>query len=258
MTSRSDLSIRLGFKQMSDRTYQDLILYEVPVATIEHDISIFIRHELAGIRVLRNLPLDWPGEGKIQALVEMAVPLFIYAATACRFIGDTRGNPKRRLETILQYQTSHQVSKLDKTYLPILEQLSATGDESIWNQPYSDSGYGTADPKTADNGYPEKLSPLQELADEGAYEKSEDFEDSATIYSEALSLPTLAKESYIIELTDNLVSTLLPKKSSVNSLDSMQLLIKSLPNLLKEFALKLGYKALSAAYLNVIVFIYRY
>ena len=59
----------------------------------------------------------------------MAIPLFIFAATACRFIEDKRENPKRRLEIVLQYQTANQVSKLDRTYLPILNQLFDDEDE---------------------------------------------------------------------------------------------------------------------------------
>jgi hypothetical protein len=127
--SRPELPIRLGFKQMSDGTYQDLILHEVPKEIIKYDISVFLTHELANIREQRSLPSGWPGESETQALVEMAIPLFIFAATACRFIGDKRDNPKARLKTMLQYQTANQVSKLDRTYLPVLNQLFDDEDE---------------------------------------------------------------------------------------------------------------------------------
>jgi len=123
VTSRPQLPIRLGFKKMSGDTYQDLVLHEIPPPTIEHDISIFLRDEFAKIRDEKALPKDWPGEGNIQALTEMAVPLFIFAATMCRFVGDSRWNPKKRLDDVLKYQTSTQASKLDKTYLPVLDQL---------------------------------------------------------------------------------------------------------------------------------------
>ena len=123
VTSRPELPIRLEFKQMLDGTYQDLILHNIPKETIKHDIALFLEHELKAVREQRLLSLGWPGEDRIQALVKMAIPLFIFAATACRYIGDKRDNPKKRLEIVLQYQTAHQVSKLDKTYLPILNQL---------------------------------------------------------------------------------------------------------------------------------------
>jgi hypothetical protein len=43
VTSRPELHIRLGFKEMLNGTYQDLVLHEVPKSTIEHDIRLFIR-----------------------------------------------------------------------------------------------------------------------------------------------------------------------------------------------------------------------
>jgi hypothetical protein len=129
VTSRPELPIRLGFKQMSDGTYQDLVLHKVPKKTIEHDIALFLEYELGEIREQRSLSPDWPSKDQIQVLVEMAIPLFIFAATACRYIGDKRDNPKKRLDTVLQYQTANQISKLDRTYLPILNQLFDDDDE---------------------------------------------------------------------------------------------------------------------------------
>lgn len=90
VTSRPELPIRLGFKNMAGGTYQNLVLYEIPPAIIEHDIAVFLKHELTRIRVDRSLPANWPGERNIRALVNMAVPLFIFAATVCRFVGDPR------------------------------------------------------------------------------------------------------------------------------------------------------------------------
>jgi hypothetical protein len=50
--------------------------------------------------------------------------LFIFAATVCRFINDRRcGQPNERLTKVLEYQTKSQASKLDATYLPVLNQL---------------------------------------------------------------------------------------------------------------------------------------
>ena len=88
VTSRPDLPIRLGFKQMSDGTYQDLILHNIPKETIEHDIAIFLEHELRVVSEECSLPSDWLSKEQLQALLEMAIPLFIFASTACRYIGD--------------------------------------------------------------------------------------------------------------------------------------------------------------------------
>ncbi|KAI9763764.1 MAG: hypothetical protein M1839_006312, partial [Geoglossum umbratile] len=130
VTSRPELPIRLGFKEMSDGTYQDLVLHEVLKRTIEHDIRLFLEHELREIQKQRSLSSNWPRKDQIQALVELAVPLFIFAATACRYIADRRDNPRKRLEVILQYQLATHISKLDRTYLPILGQLLDDEDEA--------------------------------------------------------------------------------------------------------------------------------
>ena len=63
------------------------------------DIEIFIKYELQKIRKTREfeLPDAWPGVEKIDLLVQRAEGLFIYAATACLFIGDKRFDPMKRL-----------------------------------------------------------------------------------------------------------------------------------------------------------------
>ncbi|KAF2262389.1 hypothetical protein CC78DRAFT_320356 [Lojkania enalia] len=58
VTSRPELHVRLGFKQMPDGTYEDLILHEVSRETIEHDIRVYFEHELTRTRQERSLPLD--------------------------------------------------------------------------------------------------------------------------------------------------------------------------------------------------------
>ncbi|KAF2467852.1 uncharacterized protein BDR25DRAFT_291261 [Lindgomyces ingoldianus] len=128
VTSRPELHIRLGFKELPDGTFEDLILHEVAEQTIQHDIRVYFEHELARVRKERSLSSGWPTLDQIKALVEQAVPLFIFAATACRYIGDRRDNPRKRLEIILEYQKA-KVSKLNATYLPILNQLFDDEDE---------------------------------------------------------------------------------------------------------------------------------
>jgi hypothetical protein len=52
----------------------------------------------------------------------MPVPLFISAATVCRYIENSKWEPKLRLAGLLTDQAKH-VSKIDKTYLLILTRL---------------------------------------------------------------------------------------------------------------------------------------
>lgn len=53
----------------------------------------------------------------------MASPLLIYAATTCRLIADrTRGDPNRKLQRFLEQPSEGQPSKLNATYLPVMNQ----------------------------------------------------------------------------------------------------------------------------------------
>jgi hypothetical protein len=139
LTSRPDLPILLGFKNISAAVHQDVILQdEVPRTTIQHDIFVFLKDEFEKIRRQYNLdPLlgkaldrDWPGDKILHALVDMAVPLFIVAATVCRFVGDSNWNPRKRLETILQFPSIGKMEQMEQTYLPVLTQMSATLTDS--------------------------------------------------------------------------------------------------------------------------------
>jgi hypothetical protein len=140
VTSRPELHIRLGFREMPNGTYQDLVLHEVPRSTIEHDIRLFLEHKLGTIRKERMLSSDWPAENQILALVELAVPLFIYAATVCRYVGSKGSNPVAFLNKVLQYQKGT-FSQLDRTYLPVLDQLLSEQEEDEkekWLQAFRD------------------------------------------------------------------------------------------------------------------------
>ncbi|KAJ4265255.1 hypothetical protein NW764_015666 [Fusarium oxysporum] len=129
ITSRPELAIRLGFSNVKG-TYQDFILHEIPASIVRHDIRVYLEHELGIIRHTFNLyaeeqklPSDWPGEFKLQRLVTMVVPLFIFASTVCRFIGDWKcGNPNKQLQIVLRHMNENHGSKLGMTYSPALKQ----------------------------------------------------------------------------------------------------------------------------------------
>ncbi|KIX05609.1 uncharacterized protein Z518_03581 [Rhinocladiella mackenziei CBS 650.93] len=135
ITSRPDVPILQGIKTVPIDTYQDIVLHEeVPRATIQNDILVFLEDEFSKIRENYNrdrpssiaLNPDWPGRGSLQALADMAVPLFIVAATVCRFLSDLNWNPRTRLEKLLESKGIGATSQMEQTYLPVLRQLSAT------------------------------------------------------------------------------------------------------------------------------------
>ncbi|KAM0542193.1 hypothetical protein ACHAO7_010082 [Fusarium culmorum] len=128
LTSRPELPIRLGFSQVQG-SYQALVLHAIPAQIVEHDIVVFLDAEFEKIRHdfnttvgdERKLPSDWPGRPIVQTLAQMAVPPFIFAATVCRFVGDSkRRNPRTRLQTVLDQEGTSHGSQLEQTYTPIL------------------------------------------------------------------------------------------------------------------------------------------
>ena len=137
VTSRPELPIRLGFKNMSADIHRDMILHdeaEVPKAVIQHDIFAYLKDNLSDLWKNYNaeqprgptLGLDWPGEKVLQTLVDMAIPLFIIAATVCRYVADPNFDAQERLEEVLQFQKMGQLEQMEQIYLPVLTHLPST------------------------------------------------------------------------------------------------------------------------------------
>lgn len=132
VTSRPELPVRLGFMKIPE-SHRDFILHDIPEPVIRHDIYVYLRDELPKIRdnceltLRENIPLNWPDEKNTEALVNMAIPLFIFAATMCRFIGDKwEWDPVGKLKKILHYRSFKDLThreQLETTYVPVLNQL---------------------------------------------------------------------------------------------------------------------------------------
>ncbi|KAH8434467.1 NACHT and WD repeat domain-containing protein [Aspergillus melleus] len=122
LTSRPESPIRFGFDQIDQSNYQNTILQNLDDNVIKHDITLYLEEEFSKILQKRqhDLPPDWPGEERIEALAMMACPLFIFAATMCRFVADRRFDPDERLR---EFSTNSTGSKMDDTYRPVLNQL---------------------------------------------------------------------------------------------------------------------------------------
>jgi hypothetical protein len=102
LTSRPEIPIRNSMHDIPQAEHQDLILHKIPSTIINHDICIFLRHELQRIANEHCLGAGWPGEQLIERLVQSASGLFIWAATACRFIDEGRSLAANRLTIVLK------------------------------------------------------------------------------------------------------------------------------------------------------------
>ncbi|KAF5864248.1 hypothetical protein ETB97_008245 [Aspergillus alliaceus] len=125
ITSRPEPPVIKGFRSIDK---DGIILHQIERLTIEHDILIFLRQKLNRIRDDYELPQDWPGDKNFKALVDMAVPLFIYAATIYRFLNCNGELPGDRLQAILSSHSSDGIEKIDSEYskltsiyFPVLE-----------------------------------------------------------------------------------------------------------------------------------------
>ncbi|KAJ4161619.1 uncharacterized protein LMH87_007649 [Akanthomyces muscarius] len=138
LTSRPEEPFRSQFKKIKKKDSR-VILHEIPKSVVEHDIDLFLRYELYSIRadfnsrvpLERHLTVAWPSESSFDRLMKMAVPLFIVAATLCRFISDNRiGTPKKLLERVLS-RSGDGLSQLETTYQSVLDnQISARASVS--------------------------------------------------------------------------------------------------------------------------------
>ncbi|KAL4735752.1 hypothetical protein BDV11DRAFT_208208 [Aspergillus similis] len=120
LTSRPELPICIGFKAVKDNL-QNMDLHSIEASEIARDISIFLDDSFSKIRHNHGLPVEWPGREAINNVLARTVPLFISAATLCRFIGTT-WDPQDRLQNILNDKSSY-ISEMARTYLPVLNQL---------------------------------------------------------------------------------------------------------------------------------------
>jgi hypothetical protein len=101
LTSRPEVPIRHGFRQIVDSEHMDVVLHNISPSIVNHDIGLFLEDTLQSIGRERCLRAGWPGAEIIVQLVQGASGLFIWAATACRFIRDGKRFAAKRLDTIL-------------------------------------------------------------------------------------------------------------------------------------------------------------
>jgi hypothetical protein len=123
LTSRPEIPIRHGFIQMPDEGHQDFVLHNISPSIINHDIRTFLDHTFRLIVHERSFTAGWPGEEVIKSLVQNASGLFIWAATACRFIREGKRFAAKRLDMILEHNSTTinaPEKHLDEIYTTVL------------------------------------------------------------------------------------------------------------------------------------------
>ncbi|OBT42047.1 hypothetical protein VE00_07428 [Pseudogymnoascus sp. WSF 3629] len=124
LTSRPEIPIRYSMHDIPQAEHQDFVLHNVPSPIVDNDISLFLEYNLGIIRQECTLGADWPGKVVLRRLVLHACGLFIWAATACRFIREGRRFARKRLDTILKGSSSAITAPekhLNEIYLAVLK-----------------------------------------------------------------------------------------------------------------------------------------
>lgn len=124
LTSRSYFNIRQGFREIPKTNYEDFILHDISRKIVDRDISILVRTRFKAIQVRRQFGAEWPSMEKIDAIIQRAYGLFIWADTACRFVEEGGMFVNRRLDKLLEgdnYKIAPE-KRLDSLYLTVLEE----------------------------------------------------------------------------------------------------------------------------------------
>ncbi|KAF7673698.1 hypothetical protein GT037_008313 [Alternaria burnsii] len=123
LTSRPEVAIRHGFCDVPDTSHQCFVLHHIASSVVDADIELFLKHNLAITGREQRLPAGWPGSEIVAKMVQRANGLFIWAATAHRFVQQGRRFAARRLEFIIEGDTDTQgepEKHLDQIYMTIL------------------------------------------------------------------------------------------------------------------------------------------
>jgi hypothetical protein len=122
LTSRPEVPIRYGFDQIHKDEHQDFVLHGIEPLIVDRDISNFLKAKLGLIRQKSQFQADWPKESAIISLVQSSSGLFIWAATACRFIEQGGQLAQDRLSLLLHdaNSTIEPARKLEEIYTTVL------------------------------------------------------------------------------------------------------------------------------------------
>ncbi|KAL9596441.1 MAG: hypothetical protein Q9219_005791 [cf. Caloplaca sp. 3 TL-2023] len=123
VTSRPELIIRHGFENMPSIFHRDMALQDVPRTVVDADIRAYLEHEMEEVRHEFRISADWPKQEDLSTLCQKAGGLFIFAATACRYVGgSSHANPQKRLKEICSSATTNNLMthELDHMYTMVL------------------------------------------------------------------------------------------------------------------------------------------
>jgi hypothetical protein len=127
VTSRPEPSISNMMRSQDNDVRSILILHEIEEGIVQADIETYLSSELAAIS---------PPRDQIRQLAEQAGNLFIYAATAVRYIcpDNLSVNSLGRLKTMLEMNSNQKSNKHKEIDILYADILSSALDDQGWEQ----------------------------------------------------------------------------------------------------------------------------
>jgi hypothetical protein len=135
LTSRTDPVIaRMLNGTLLDSQPKVVQLHDQDRAVVRSDIRTFLTQSFAGLVQMRpNISLlNWPALADLDTLVDLADPLFVYAATIVRFVSHPGYNPRARLDVMLSRREGTSASLyrcLDQLYMQVLRTSVYSDDQ---------------------------------------------------------------------------------------------------------------------------------
>ena len=140
ITGRPEQRIKTGFRLplLADSTLV-FNLHDVPPASINADVRLFLKHELSQLAQRRELE-GWPTDEHVDQLCDRAAGFFVYAVATVRFLDSDTHLPKRRLDLILKLpgSTVHEgrtrfgpTTTLDSLYTSIFQTAFSEEDPEV-------------------------------------------------------------------------------------------------------------------------------
>ena len=130
VTSRPEEHIQSIFD--CAQNHAKIVLHDIEKTIVNNDIERFLRHGIQLLFSRKGLPL--PQESEMKLLADKADNLFIYAATALRFIGDdVVSDPQGQLAIILDGRRAphdNPYITIDGLYLQVLRTAASQNPES--------------------------------------------------------------------------------------------------------------------------------
>lgn len=124
ITGRPELHIRRAINRIPSGQRREVVLHDLSPAMVERDLEEFFSHRLKKIREMQDLDEWWPSDMDVAQLVGRSSRLFIWAATACRYISEGNEFAIRRMMKLISGTRSSggPQQQLDQIYLTILKE----------------------------------------------------------------------------------------------------------------------------------------